>query len=219
MSLNNSLKSLQVKYTENKVLRAAINLIPNIGGSLDILISTDISKRNFERYDNFIADLKSQLQNIDESKISQTYLNSEEFYDLFIQTSTLVVKTRLKEKIKVYSKIIVNSLIGDFNESQKPEDILNFIEDLTENDILLIKMITGYLESNPKPKTRSDISFNSSTFHNIFSNYSKEFFYIGLLRLEKQRLIILNTSIGTSVTNYHFSTTPILFQVIDYLKN
>jgi hypothetical protein len=39
MSLNNLLNLLQVKYIENKVLRAATNLIPNIGGSLDILIS------------------------------------------------------------------------------------------------------------------------------------------------------------------------------------
>jgi hypothetical protein len=46
-------KNLLEKYEDSNVLRALINLIPNIGGSLDILLSIKGSQWREERLKSF----------------------------------------------------------------------------------------------------------------------------------------------------------------------
>ena len=216
MKSNDKLYTYFKKYTENKVLRATISLIPHIGGALDILISTDIHKKNIERFDFLINELKNQIEDINESKLNYSYLDSEEFYDLFIQTCNLAIKTRLKEKIKLYSKILKSSLINEFSGHLKPEDLLNIIEDLTANDIQLIKTIFDYLKSAPKFQIDSEIVFSSSSLIKA-EKYSEEYIFIGLLRLEKQSIIMKNARIVTDLQKTIFSPTPLFNIIIEFL--
>ena len=204
-------------YSNNSFYRAGVSAIPCIGGALDILLSSGIQKKSQERFQVFLNDLESQLKNIDESKLNYSYLESEEFYDLFLQTSNLVVRTRLKEKIKAYSNILTMSLILKFENNLKAEDILNIIEGLTENDIRLIKLISEYLESDKAEKMNSDKVFNSSSFSDLSEEFTEEFIFIGLLRLIKSSLIIKHPGMSAPIPKLSFTVTPMFNIVKDFI--
>ena len=95
MSTKKKIETVLDKYSENSIFRAGINAIPYIGGSLDILLTTGVQRKSQERFEKFLNELEKQLKNVEENKLNYSYLESEEFYDLFIQTSNLAVKTRL----------------------------------------------------------------------------------------------------------------------------
>jgi hypothetical protein len=104
-------KGLLEKYEENNVLRALVNLIPNIGGSLDILMSIKGSKWREERLKAFLLDLDSRIGEIENEGVLDKLSQSEEFYDLIVQSMNSVIKTRHQTKIECYANILVNSLI------------------------------------------------------------------------------------------------------------
>lgn len=105
-------KKLLEKYEENNVLRALVNLIPNIGGSLDILLSIKGSKWREERLKTFLIDLDTRIGEIENEEIIDKISQSEEFYDLIVQSMNSVIKTRHQKKIECYANILVNSLIS-----------------------------------------------------------------------------------------------------------
>jgi len=104
-------KGMLEKYEENNVLRALVNLVPNIGGSLDILLSIKGSKWREERLKSFLTDLDTRIGEIENEKILEKISESEEFYDLIVQSMNSVIKTRHQKKIECYANILVNSLI------------------------------------------------------------------------------------------------------------
>jgi hypothetical protein len=205
------------KYSDNSMYRAGVSAIPYIGGALDILLSSGIQKKSQKRFQNFLNELESQLKNIDENKLNYSYLESEEFYDLFLQTSNLVVRTRLQEKIKAYSNILTSSLILEFKNNLKAEDVLNIIEGLTENDMKLIKLISEYLESGNAEKINSDKVFSSTSFSNLTEDFTEEFIFVGLLRLIKSSLIIKHPVKSAPIPKLSFATTPIFDIVKDFI--
>lgn len=106
-------KKLLEKYEENHVIRAIINLVPNIGGSLDILLSSKGSLWREERIKKLLSDLDSRIGELENPEHLNKIAESEEFYDLIVQSLGSVAKTRHKEKIKCYSNILVNNLIQE----------------------------------------------------------------------------------------------------------
>lgn len=104
-------KGLLEKYEENNVLRALVNLVPNIGGSLDILLSIKGSKWREERLKAFLTDLDKRVGEIENEEILNKISESEEFYDLIVQSMNSVIKTRHQKKIECYTSILINSLI------------------------------------------------------------------------------------------------------------
>ncbi|WP_268225143.1 hypothetical protein [Sinomicrobium oceani] len=213
MSYESKIEILLKKYSDNSIYRAGLSAIPYIGGALDILLTSGIHKKSQERFQIFLNELENQIKSVDESKLNYSYLESEEFYDLFIQTSNLVIKTRLKEKIKWYSTIMTSSLISDFNNHMKGEDILNIIEGLTENDIRLIKLISEYLESNDAQRINRDTIFMASSFSDLSKDLSEEFIFLGLLRLIKSGLIIKHPAMSAPIPQLKFTITP-MFGII-----
>ncbi|MFT7899062.1 hypothetical protein VBY74_03670 [Tenacibaculum ascidiaceicola] len=213
MSNKTKIGNLLKKYSDNTLLRAGVNAIPYVGGTLDVLLTSGIQKKSHERFLIFLNELESQIKSIDENKLDYKYLKSEEFYDLFLQSSNLAVRTRLKEKIKVYARILTSSLISEFKNNLNAEDILNIIEGLTENDIKLIKLISEYLELEDADTINRDKVFGASSFSKISEDYTDEFILVGLLRLLKSSLIIKHHVRSAPLKHLRFTTTP-MFDIV-----
>ena len=128
MNAKNKIEPLLKKYSDNTFLRATINGIPYIGGALDAIMTTGLQQKREERYQYFLDELKNQIEKLSEDKLDYNYLNSEEFYDLFVMTSSYVVNTRIQDKVKAYTKILSSSLTHGFINKTNPEDILNIIK-------------------------------------------------------------------------------------------
>ncbi len=217
MKNQNKLEPFLKKYSDNTLLRASINALP-FGGSLDIMMTSGIQKKSQERYLYFIDELRNQFEKIKSDMVDYDYLDSEEFFDLYIETSNLVVKTRLQEKVKAYTKILTSSLTNGFKGKLKPEDILNIIKDLTENDIVLIKLISEYLNSDKLEYTNSTIIFNHKILSEVSQEYSQDYILVGLLNLLKNSLIIKDAITNGPLPFLRYQITPIFEIVRDYLK-
>lgn len=218
---NNKVAKIIESYSGNKKLRAAINLIPYVGGALDVLISSNIQDKTLERLEKLFGGLKINLEAIKDSQIELEYLESEEFYDLLLKAMNASVKTRLDDKIKVYSEILKSAIVQDNEETLSHEDILNIVEQLTENDVIHIKNLIEYLDktSSRERKEIRKIDINGTAINTIFPELSLDYIFVGLLRLEQHNLISRRPNIsGVEIKSYHFLPTPILNILIEFLR-
>ena len=126
------------KYPDNYKLRALISLIPNIGGALDILLTEKGSKWREERIVEFLSKLESRIENL-ESEISTKAFddlkNSEETYDLLIQSFNSVIRTRHSQKISCYANILINHITNPQQNKFSSELMLSVLDSLTIEEI------------------------------------------------------------------------------------
>lgn len=127
-------RNLIEKYEESNVLRALVNLIPTIGGSLDILLSINGSKWREERLKVFLTDLDKRVAEIESEEIIEKISQSEEFYDLIVQSMNSVVKTRHNNKIDCYSNILLNSITKPKSKISS-ELLISVLDTITVDEI------------------------------------------------------------------------------------
>jgi hypothetical protein len=219
MKKSKEINQLMESYSNNAIIRSLVNLIPYIGSSLDVLITSKIQELSWKRLQAYLEQLRVQFEKVDDSKIDWSYLNSEEFYDLFLQTSYSVIRTRSEDKIKLYSKILRNAVTREFKDPLGTEDLVSIIENLSQNDISFIKILSEFF-MNPEIKKRHEYYWiSANSINKILPQYTKEVIWIGMLQLERYNLIIRNASISsTHLDNYVYSETPILLSIIEYLN-
>ena len=128
-------KNLIEKYEGKYKIRALINAIPYIGGALDLLLSEKGAVYREERIELFLNQLNERLGQIEENEIQTEIMNSEEFYDLMIQTMNSVIKTRHKEKIEYFSNILSNHIQKEKKSEINCELMISILESLTIDEI------------------------------------------------------------------------------------
>ncbi|MCA4782693.1 hypothetical protein IF125_10560 [Empedobacter stercoris] len=137
-------KSLLEKYEGSNTLRALVNLIPTIGGSLDILLSIKGSKWREDRLKEFLSHLDSRISEIESLDLINKISESEEFYDLIVQSMNSVIKTRHREKIICYTNILICNLTNQ--ESKISSDLyVSILDSITIDEI---KYLSALKDSN-----------------------------------------------------------------------
>lgn len=91
-------------YVQNTLLRAAINLIPYIGGSLDVVLASRGSLHP-KRIVEFLESLKEEMSRIEEERIDIAYLKTQEFSDIILKLMEASLRTRDREKMRLYANI------------------------------------------------------------------------------------------------------------------
>jgi len=129
------------KYSENVVLRGAITLIPFIGSPLDIFLTTKAEKIFSDRIINLFDELKYEMTTLENKKVDKDYINSEEFIDLFIKTIEAAAKTRNKEKIKLYTKLVKGAIKFQDRKKYSPEEYLQVLAELTMRELEVARAI------------------------------------------------------------------------------
>lgn len=129
-------------YSDQTLIRAGINAIPFVGGSLDILLSSAGQNFVMKRIQNFIEQLETQVSQLDESKINADFLKTEQGFDLIVKVFNSASKTRQNEKLKLYAKIIKESItLGKQYQEDDPEIYLRIIEDLSVTELRVAKRL------------------------------------------------------------------------------
>ena len=143
-----------VQQVANTVLKAAIEAVPFIGGSLNVLFEHR-SKLKQQRINEFVIGLSEYLQNIRETDVSLAYVESDEFGDMFEGVLKRVALTSSEAKIKRFKSILANQVKGN-TQSDYTETFLDLTTYLSDKqiDILAIhsqidKSIEGYYEQIP----------------------------------------------------------------------
>ena len=218
MDENKKIIKLLEKYSNNAILRSLVNLIPYIGGSIDALFSTRAQEISLKRLNKYFENLRTTFEHVNASKIDNDFLQSEEFYDLILQTSHSIAKSRSEDKIVLYSEILKDAVTREFKDPLSPDDLVNIIDDLSPNDVSFIKILSKYFTHQEARKGHGHFLFSSKDINKLFQQYSIEMLWIGLLRLERNNLIVRNTGLGNiKIEGYSYSDTPILMAIIKYL--
>lgn len=135
------------KYESSVAFKLAIAAIPKIGELIDILLSTKASELSNNRIGTLIQNLSRKMDQIESHKIKMSFLNSEEFYDLFVQAANTTIKTRSILKIQEYATILVSSITTEINDQFTYEDYMNVLISLTEKELIFVKAIYDELKN------------------------------------------------------------------------
>jgi hypothetical protein len=118
-------------YAESPVIRAAIASIPVIGGPIDAFFGTWGSDVIQHRYDAVLEELRHEAGRLDENKVDRQFLESEEFFDLFAHVLQESARTRHREKIRLYARILAGRASIDWPEVADAEEILEILSGLS----------------------------------------------------------------------------------------
>ncbi|MBW2741803.1 MAG: hypothetical protein JRE64_23815 [Deltaproteobacteria bacterium] len=201
-------KKLIKQYSQQPIIRALVQAIPHIGGSIDTLIFEKSTKWRDERLEELFSNFKVQLETNQErlkeiEAKTDDIVNNEDFYDLFLFAVNAAIKTKSKEKIKRFSNIVSNFILDDgLLEKAKVGLMIEVLNDLSEFEISLMLEIENnviqydlyendlyvkgdkllaYLEGN-------QISFGGSTdIPDHVKIHSEQFFFLN--RLQSMQLI------------------------------
>ena len=133
-----------LEYYENSIIpRAMVQTIPVVGSSIDTILTGKISRNWRNNVLKLLQDLKKRLDGIEEKYLDFKYIHSEDFEALIFQILFSLQTTYQEEKIKLFSKIIANSVQIKFSKELRKERIVKIIEELT---ILHIKIIVLFVE-------------------------------------------------------------------------
>lgn len=130
-------KKLVEKYADNRTIRSIVNLVPYLGGALDVLISETGGKYRNERLEKLLGDLDSKISNSENPEILIKKLSeSEEFYDLLIQSLNSAIKSRHDEKLICYSNILFNNLRFENDTSEISSELfVSILDGLTIQEL------------------------------------------------------------------------------------
>lgn len=138
-------------YGDQTIIRAAINAIPYVGSSVDILLSSSGQTFIIKRIENFISELEKQIGLLDKSKINSEFLKTEQGFDIIIKAFNSASRTRQTEKLKLYSKIIKGAISLDKEyEEDEPETYLRIVEELTLKELKVAKCLFELKENKIK---------------------------------------------------------------------
>lgn len=215
---NSQIKKISTFYSETAVLRALISSIPIVGTYLDLTLSMPGQKFVEERLEYLISELGKELENVKDMIVDNTFLQTEEGYDLIIKTFGAAAKTRQKKKLTIFAQI----LRGAYTHKESihdPELYVRIVDELSIRELeiafLLYKIKVEKSIVRKEGDTGNDIQFIS----NRFTDFSKDELEFILPRLEKTGLIkeLVGTFIGYGGGTYN--ATPLLSSFMRYIED
>ncbi|HEX2787714.1 MAG TPA: hypothetical protein VHP32_07400 [Ignavibacteria bacterium] len=216
---NNLMRASKV-YEEQVFLRTLILEIPFIGNYIDILFTAKANKYASKRIEFFLKDLQKQIYNIDEKKINYEFLNSEEGFDLIIKTFNYASRARQKEKLKLYARIIKETLsIKKKFENEEPELYLKIVEELSLKELTVAKYLYELLENRKSENLRESHYDDTDLISKHYSEFEKEDLSYILIRLERTGLIKEITGMYIGNPGGQYQITKLFKDFMNFISN
>lgn len=136
---------LSEAYTENDWLRALVNLVPSVGGSLDIMISSTHNRLVKERVGQLINELASEVSLL-KDKVNNAISESEEFHDLFILSLERTARISDRNRISAIANILSKCLNGIPTEDIHPVDLILVLTELSVHEAQVLSVIIGIFQ-------------------------------------------------------------------------
>ena len=195
------------KYEGNTVLRVIVNLIPYVGGSLDVALNkwSQIKQR---RIDELMGAINEELEGIQDDLINKSYLESDEFYDLVYQIVNNALANRCPETRIAYAKVVRSAVLNE-ETTANLEDIIRQVEGIREKDIFFLRAVKNVLLSGRK-LTGEALSSGVSGYDSLeCERMLYRFENLGLVEHPRNMM----TRLGTMV----FHKLPLFDKLVSYL--
>lgn len=208
-------------YGELNSLRAAISSIPILGSYLDLTLSMPGQKYAEERLEYLINQLRIEMDQIKEAVIDNTFLQTEEGYDLITKTFVAASKTRQREKLKLFAKVLRGAYTTKVTVHD-PELYIKIIDELSERELavafLFYKVKLEWKINPPKDGYKGELLKDPVWFSTNYPIYSKDELEFTLPRLEKTGLIKELTGSYTGNLGSFYNPTPLLAHLMEYIE-
>ncbi len=201
------------KYSESIFLRVITNLFIPGGPILDIILGTKRSNITQERLMHFFKILQHAINLLQQNTIDYDYINSEEFYDIIIKSVDASIKTRDREKIAFYAKIIKNSIPIQDRYTFYPEDYLSILIELTPREFEVARIIYGKEKEILEEKSQTIIDLEKVSKNCPF--IPKEDISFILIRLMRVGLLLPTSGWGGGV---QYAITEVFRKIMQYLQ-
>ncbi len=124
------------------VVRAAIELIPYVGGSFSTLMEELIRNWKMQRLQRFVAELALDFKSLGE-RVNLEYVKKEEFGYLFEQTFRVVLENYQSEKLEAFRNILLNSTVRTEVRQELKEYFLNLARNITPVHFRFISLLAN----------------------------------------------------------------------------
>lgn len=135
----------------NLLSSAAVSSIPVIGAALGSLFSSLSSEIEVRRILHLFRVIDQEMRTLDESKVDNSFLDSEDFYDLMYKVVDQGRRTRSQEKRILYAKILRSRVSSAAASTETAEDYLNIVTELTEKEVLIASVLYDRITNGPEP--------------------------------------------------------------------
>jgi len=129
-----SLDKAAALYESSTMLRALVQLVPSIGSSTDFLISKTAQDYVRKRHNTFFLDIYNRLEKLEHEPET---INNEHLFDLINQAYSGALKTHSTKKIRRFSKIVSDFIIGD-TLWDEIETLNRFVDELSDIHIQIL---------------------------------------------------------------------------------
>ena len=220
--ISDKLKPAIEKYSENAILRASISTIPFIGSPLDVFLTTKAQKIINDRTMSLFDKLKEEMDTLEDIIVDKDYINSEEFIELFIRTIEASAKTRNKEKIKLYAKLLKGAIKFQDRKKYSPEEYLQVLSELSIKELEVAKAIYRQ-QRQERRKDENELQWalrcGWEELEKECPSISKEDFAFILIRLQKSGLIRqMPPKYWYTLEKGVFMITDVFRKIVKYLE-
>jgi hypothetical protein len=123
------------------LIAGGLSCLPVLGPAIMEVLNSRLSQTMFRNTENFVDELKRQLEDVNEKAISKGFLGSDEFSSLLLEILTKNARTHEREKISYYATIFINSTMEDKSEVPYKEGFVRIVDELSVQHILILSYI------------------------------------------------------------------------------
>lgn len=219
----NDIKFYSKFYNDLTHLKIAVTSIPFLGSQLDMYLSAPGQKFIEERFEYMIEQLQEELVEIEEYLLNKEIIASEEGFDIIQKTFIATAKTRQREKLKLFAKILKGSFIKR-KKLYDPELYLKIVDELSVRELeialLLYEVkIKSKIKIEGKNESEDGMTNDPYWFSKHYPKFSKDELEFTLLRLEKTGLVkeLVGSFIGYGGGQYN--PTTLFSDFINFIEN
>lgn len=139
------------RYSELSSVRAAVQMIPYVGGPLDTLLGGFGAKLVQERQAEFLHQLHLEMSRLNKEKVDEEFLSSEEFLDFLLRALTWAVRTSRTERIALLARAVSSAACKDWgrNRIDDAEALLDLAASLNVEDVRTLHVFVERYTSVP----------------------------------------------------------------------
>jgi hypothetical protein len=219
--MRQSVSQAAERYSDSVTLRAGIALIPVVGGPIDAIVTTLASRAQAQRAAVLIDALKAEASSLRDVMISKEYLESEEWLDAVVAAFEAAARTRDREQIGIYARILIGAAQVDSKDLPDPRALLHVLSELAPVEIAIARLIAdmpGSIRYDEQQQARREVTEHAwSGVLAAIPAAAKANLVFHLKRLERAGLISeLTGAFGGSGGRHE--PTPTLWRIIKFLR-
>lgn len=223
MSKLTKFEQLGERYSGTRGVRALIQLIPSVGGAIDMLLMDNLERIKTERAKAFFDELAKG-----DVILSPELIQTEDFLHAFFATAHAALKTKQREKIRWFAQLL---LAGAGNNSSldldnQYEDMLGILDELSYRELGILTILLRFENQVQKSEDETEPQW-SNKFWTQFTEEVGVKFQISSEELDYVLIRISRTATFTSYRAFgelyvgdiggRGRLTPIFYQLAQYV--